>query len=151
MGLRGRGATRTRERRPNQNGRLHAVAGRLLVHLLTETERLAAGTPAEREMLQNNGVKWDAAAIAEAVGTSSSHLNHMRERLTAHALLVSTATGSGNGRRVRFVRLVGRGIEEAESFRAHQRSVYQQGRYLDKQAGIHRAEEEERYYAMGFE
>lgn len=140
---------RRRERRPNQAGRLHAVAGRLLVYLLTEGERLAAGTPTEQETYRNKGIPWQAQAIAAEIGTSSAHLNHMRERLTSNGLLVSTATGTGNGRRVRFVRLVGQGIKEAESFKAHQRSSYQQKRWEDKQAGIWRAEQEDYWYSRG--
>lgn len=135
--------SRSKQTRPNQQGRLHAVAGQFLVYLLGETQRLEEGTPTERETIRNRGVKWEPSKVAEALGISPAQLNHMRERLTSNGLIVSTASGTGTGRRVKFVRLVGDGIKEAECFRDHQMSQYRRKREFDRMAGIWRAEEQE--------
>ena len=145
MGIRLSKEDRPKQARPNQQGRLHAVAGQFLVYLLNETQRLEDGTPTEREVIRNRGVKWEPGKVAEALGISPAQLNHMRERLTSNGLIVSTASGTGTGRRVKFVRLIGDGVKEAESFRDHRMSRYRRKREFDRMVGIWRAEEQENW------
>lgn len=98
--------------------------------LLTTERAMLAGTPEQRRTCNNKGVPWDAAAMAEAIGSKSvsATLSNLEERRMVWCL----AEGEGRGRRVSHVKLGHEAVTTAQHWEQYRQSEQQRQRWRRK-------------------
>lgn len=117
MGLTGqsfRPAKQKRGPRISATAQLGPVARRLVLALWWESRRLKIlGTPDEQVQVHNNGVVWNVQQMSELIGALPASTSRALGVLEDRGLICCWAKGTGNNRRVQYVKLSAQAIEVA--------------------------------------